>query len=63
MEGSTSAVGISSVVDGMTGALQTGANDVMGAIGDILPVVLPIAIAIVVITIGFKVFKKFSNKG
>ena len=33
----------------------------MGAIGTIIPVVLPIMGAIVVVGIGIKVFKKFSK--
>lgn len=59
--GETSATTITDVVSSMTGSLQTGASDIMNAVGQILPVVLPIAIAIVVITVGYKIFKKFGN--
>ena len=59
--GETSATTISDVVSSMTGSLQTGASDIMNAVGQILPVVLPIAIAIVVITVGYKIFKRFGK--
>lgn len=49
------------VVTSLTSAITTFAGDAMGAIGTIIPVVLPIMGAIVVVGIGIKVFKKFSK--
>lgn len=40
-------------------AMTSVANGAMGAIGDILPIALPVMGAIVVVGIGVKVFKKF----
>ena len=49
----------------ITTALTTGfssiATDALGAIGSIIPVVLPIAGAFVLVGIGYKVFKRFSH--
>lgn len=35
---------------------------IMGFLGNIIPVVLPVAIVTVVVMIGLKVFKRLSNK-
>lgn len=49
----------------VTTALSSGisaiATDAMSAIGTIIPVALPIAGAILVVTIGIKVFRKVSK--
>lgn len=49
------------VVSSLTTAVSGFATDALGAIGTIIPVVLPIMGAIVVVGIGIKVFKKFSK--
>lgn len=46
------------VVTGLTTGISAIATDAMGAIGSILPVALPIAGAVIVVTIGLRVFKK-----
>lgn len=58
MEGGAS---VSSVTTAMTGAFSTTASDAMTAIGNILPIVLPILGAVVVVILGVKLFKKFSK--
>lgn len=47
------------VTSALTTAMTSVANGAMGAIGDILPIALPVMGAIVVVGIGVKVFKKF----
>lgn len=49
------------VVTALTTAIKGFAGDAMGAIGAIIPVVLPIMGAIVVVGIGIKVFRKFAR--
>lgn len=49
------------VVTSLTTAIGTFATQAMGAIGTIVPVVLPIMGAIVVVGIGIRVFKKFAK--
>ena len=46
------------VTEALTTGLSTVASDAMTAIGSILPVVLPVAGAIIVVGVGFKIFKK-----
>ena len=54
-----------SAMEGVTTALTTGittiASSATDAIAKVLPVALPVMGAIVVVTIGIKVFKKFSK--
>lgn len=47
------------VTTALTGALTTVATGATSAIGDVLPIALPVMGAIVVIGIGVKVFKRF----
>lgn len=51
---------------GVTGALTTAftsiASDAMSAISAVLPIALPIMGAIVVVTVGIKIFKKVTSK-
>lgn len=54
--------GVSSVQTALSNALQSTQNDVMTTIGNILPYALAIVGAVLVVTIGIKVFKKISNK-
>lgn len=48
-----------SVVTALTAGFSTAATDAMGAIAAILPVLIPVAAAIVVIGIGYRLFKRF----
>ena len=50
-----------SVTEAMTSALSTTASDMLGAISSILPVAVPVVGAILVVTLGIKVFKKFTK--
>lgn len=50
-----------SVTEAMTSALSTTASDMMGAISSIVPVAVPVVGAILVVTLGIKVFKKFTK--
>lgn len=53
---------IATVISGLKGGITSIATDVMSAVGQILPIALPIMGAIVVVNIGMKVFKKVSSK-
>ena len=52
---------MATVVDALTESIGTFATSAMGAIGAIIPAVLPIMGAIVVVGIGIKVFRKFAR--
>lgn len=54
--------GGSTVSSALTTAFSGVVDDVLGLITSMLPVVLPILSAIMVITIGIKVFKKITNR-
>lgn len=43
----------------LTAGFTVAATDAMGAIAAILPVLIPVAAAIVVIGIGYRLFKRF----
>ena len=49
------------VTEAMTSALSTTASDMMGAVSSIVPVAVPVVGAILVVTLGIKVFKKFTK--
>lgn len=49
------------VVTALTNGLGSIANDIAGAIGGILPIALPIMGAVVAITLGIRVFRKFTR--
>lgn len=55
MEGSTGITGA------LTGAMETVQADMMGAISGILPYALGIASAVLVVTLGWKLFKRLSK--
>lgn len=52
----------STVTSALTAAFISIASDCMSAISAVLPIALPIMGAIVVVTIGIKIFKKVSSK-
>lgn len=52
---------IATVTESLTGALSTTASDMMSAISAIVPVAIPVVGAILVVTLGIKVFKKFTK--
>lgn len=49
------------IVSSLTTAITGFAGEAMGAIGSVVPVVLPIMGAMVVVGIGIAVFKKFTK--
>ena len=53
-------------MDTVTNALTTSftsvAGSIMGVIGDVLPIALPVVGAVMVITVGIKIFKRLVNK-
>lgn len=53
---------VSTVIDALTGGLQTAGSDLLGAISSIVPVALPVMIAIVGVGIGLKAFKKVTGR-
>lgn len=53
---------VSGIQSALSDALQTTQSDIMTTIGNVLPYALAIVGAILVVTIGIKVFKKISNK-
>lgn len=53
---------ISDVTTGMTTGLTTIASDCMSALGQIVPVALPVMGAIVVISLGIKIFRKVTGR-
>lgn len=57
-DGSTA---MTSINTALTEALSSTANDAMGTIGDVLPIVLPVLGAIVVVFVGVKLFKRFAK--
>lgn len=52
----------STVVSALTAALTTTATECKDAIAAVLPVALPVMGAIVVVSIGMKIFKKVTGK-
>lgn len=59
MEGST---GISSITSALVSGLTTAGDNVMSAIASVLPVALTIVGAVLVVTIGVRVFKMIAHK-
>lgn len=51
------------VTTGLSTGIANAATSMMSAIGDILPVALPVMAAIAVIGVGIKVFKKVTGRG
>lgn len=60
MENSVSAM--TDITSAVKTALSTVQGDALGLIGDVLPYALAIAGAVLVVTIGIKVFKRISGK-
>lgn len=52
---------VKTVIDSMTNGLQSAGSDLLGALGSIVPVALPVMIAIVAIGVGIKIFKKVTG--
>lgn len=54
---------VTAVGSALTSALSTLASDAMTVVGNVLPVVLPVMGALVVVTIGIKLFKRIASRG
>lgn len=52
---------ISTVVSAMTSSFQSTANEMLSAIGNILPIVLPIVGAVAVIFLGVRLFRRLTH--
>lgn len=51
-----------SISTALTTGFGTAATDMLTVIGDMVPVVLPVAAAIAVITVAYRVFKRFTGR-
>lgn len=52
---------VDTVTSALTGAMTTTANNITSAIGSILPIALGVAGTILVITIGWRLFRNFTH--
>ena len=52
---------VETVTSALTSALTTTANDMLSAIGSVLPKALPVAGAILVVTLGWRLFRNFTH--
>ena len=52
---------VDTVTSALTGAMTTTANNITSAIGSILPIALGVAGTILVITIGWSLFRNFTH--
>ena len=52
---------VNTVVNAMTDGLSSAGSDILGAIGSIVPVALPVMIGVVVIGVGIKIYKKVTG--
>lgn len=53
---------VSTVVDALTSGLSTAGSDLLGAIAAVVPVALPVMIAIVGVGVGIRIFKKVAGR-
>lgn len=58
----TSTNTVSTVIDAMTNGLSTAGSDLLGAIAAVVPVALPVMIAIVGVAVGIKIFKRVTGR-
>lgn len=49
-------------ISGFTTSIGSMATEVLGALGGILPVVLPIVGAVAIVAIGVRLFKKYTGR-
>jgi|GEM_PF-3038377 len=52
---------VETVTSALTSALTTTANDMLSAIGSVLPKALTVAGAILVVTLGWRLFRNFTH--
>lgn len=53
---------VQTVIDALTTGISSAGSDLLGAIASIVPVALPIMIAVVAIGVGIKIFKKVTGR-
>lgn len=53
---------VETVINAMTNGLQSAGSDLLGAIASIVPVALPVMIAIVAVGVGIKIFRKVTGR-
>lgn len=53
---------VTTVIDALTNGIQSAGSDLLGAIASIVPVALPVMIAVVAIGVGIKIFKKVTGR-
>lgn len=51
----------STVTTALSSALTTIASDMAGVVGSVIPIAVPVLGGIMVVTLGIKVFKKFTK--
>lgn len=52
---------VSTVTDALNTALSGAGSDLLGVVGTIVPVVVPIMIGVAAVGLGIKIFKKFGK--
>ena len=55
------ATGMESITTALNSALSTTSNDMLSAIGSVLPTALTVAGAILVVTLGWRLFRNFTK--
>lgn len=53
---------VSTVIDSLTSGLSTAGSDLLGGIASIVPVAVPVMIAIVAIGVGIRIFKRVTGR-
>lgn len=53
---------VSTVIDALTTGLSTAGSDLLGGIAAIVPVAVPVMIAVVAVGVGLKIFKKVTGR-
>lgn len=53
---------VETVINAMTNGLQSAGSDLLGGIASIVPVALPVMIAIVAVGVGIKIFRKVTGR-
>lgn len=57
----STATGMESITTALNSALSTTSNDMLSAIGSVLPTALTVAGAILVVTLGWRLFRNFTR--
>lgn len=49
------------ITSAMTTGFTSATNDIMGGIASILPIIIPVVGAILLVTVGYRLFKRFGK--